>query len=258
MRMRVAVAIVSLLLVASAARAAADELAWSGPLMVAAVPAGDRLQLEDGREVRLAGIRVPVADEEAGTPDLARAAQQALAERVAGRRVRLGVAPPASDRYGRLVAQVERVEDGLWLQGVLLEQGLAQVQTRPGEALRAAAMLARERAARAARRGLWRDPAFAPRAADRLAGATGSFRIVRGEVVRVAPTERYLYLNFGSDWRRDFTVRLRRGELVDAFARSGIAVEQLAGRRLEVRGLVLEAGGPLIEVSHPEQIEVLP
>jgi hypothetical protein len=118
-------------------------------------------------------------------------------------------------------------------------------------------MLAHERAARTAGLGLWRLPEYAPRRADRLADAVGSFRIVRGEVVRVAPTERYVYLNFGSDWRSDFTVRLRRAELDERFARSDIAIERLAGRLVEVRGYVLEAGGPLIEVSHPEQIEVL-
>jgi micrococcal nuclease len=252
MVLRYVVAIIGLLVGASAA--AADELGWSAPLAVAAVPAGDRLQLEDGREVRLAGIRVPrEAREDAGS---ARRARDALAELAAGRDVRLGIGAAASDRYGRLVAQVERA-DGLWLQGALLERGLAQVQTRPGEARRAAEMLALERAARQARRGLWGDPAFAPRAADRLADAVGSFQIVRGEVVRVAPTEHYVYLNFGADWRQDFTVRIRRRELVEGFARSGLEIEQLAGRVVEVRGYVLDAGGPLIEVSHPEQLEVL-
>src|SRR5688500_8928994 len=177
MVLRYAVAIIGLLVGASAA--AADELGWSAPLAVAAVPAGDRLQVEDGREVRLAGIRVPQeVREDAG---IARRARDALAGLAAGREVRLGVGAAASDRYGRLVAQVERA-DGLWLQGVLLERGLAQVQTLPGEARRAAEMLALARAARQARRGLWRNPALAPRAADRLAEAVGSFQIVRGEV----------------------------------------------------------------------------
>ena len=237
--------------------AGSEEVDPGAPLAVAAVLAGDRLQLADGREVRLAGIRVAPADrQDPAVAGLARAAREALATRVEGRMVRLEVGAEALDRYGALAAQVER-DDRVWLQGVLLDEGLAQVQTRPGETARAAAMLARERAARAAGRGLWRLPEFAPRRADRLADAVGSFRIVRGEVVRVAPTERYVYLNFGTDWRSDFTVRLRRTELAESFARSAIAVERLAGRLVEVRGYVLEAGGPLIEVSHPEQIEVL-
>ena len=69
--------------------------------------------------------------------------------------------------------------------------------------------------------------------------------------------EPHVYLNFGADWRRDFTVRLRRAELDVGLARSGLAIERLTDHRLEIRGYVLEAGGPLIDVSHPEQIEVL-
>jgi micrococcal nuclease len=75
-------------------------------------------------------------------------------------------------------------------------------------------------------------------------------------VLRVAPTERYIYLNFGTDWRTDFTVRVRHAALAGALG--GIDLEGLAGRTVEVRGVVLEAGGPLIELSHPEQLQVLP
>lgn len=254
-RLRFVLLVLSLLVAGGPVRA--EAIGWSAPVAVATVLAGDRLQLEDGREVRLAGIRVAPADSrDADVAGLARLARETLAAQVEGRMVHLAGGDAAIDRYGAVAAQVER-GDGVWLQGVLLEEGLAQVQTRPGETLRAAEMLARERAARAAGRGLWRLPEFAPRRADRLADAVGSFRIVRGEVVRVAPTERYVYLNFGTDWRSDFTVRLRRAELDQRFARSDIAIERLAGRLVEVRGYVLEAGGPLIEVSHPEQIEVV-
>jgi micrococcal nuclease len=259
--MRLAAAMAALLL--SADRAAAGEPDGSAPLAVAQVLSGERLQLEDGRTVRLAGIRVPGAlnhkRESGDVPDLpgpAAEARAALLDLLAGQSVRLGLAP-TYDRYGELVAQVERA-DGLWLQGALLERGLAQVQTRPGEVARAALMLEREHAARAAGRGLWADPAFAPRSAERVADAVGTFQIVQGRVRRVAATDDFVYLNFGPDWRSDFTLRVRRAELEDGFARSGIDILALEGRRIEVRGFVLDAAGPLIELSHPEQIEVLP
>ena len=229
--------------------ALAEELDWSPPLEVARVLAAERLELVDGRSIRLAGIRVPAT--------VAGQAQALLAELVANRALRLGTSPAPFDRYGDLVAQVERA-DGLWLQGALLERGLAQVRTRPDEVARAAAMLGLEQAARAAGRGLWRQPGLAARPADQLADAIGSFQIVQGRVLRVAPTEDYVYLNFGQDWRSDFTLRLRRAELDASFARSPVDVLALAGRRVEVRGFVLNAGGPLIELSHPEQIQVLP
>jgi endonuclease YncB( thermonuclease family) len=242
--------LVALALLAAPPAALADELDWSPPLRAARVLAAERLELVDGRSIRLAGIRVPGA--------VAGQVQALLAELVADRALRLGTSPAPLDRYGDLVAQVEGT-DGLWLQGALLERGLAQVRTRPDEVARAAPMLRLEQAARAAGRGLWREPVLRPRAAEQLADAIGSFQIVQGRVLRVAPTDHYVYLNFGQDWRSDFTLRrLRRAELDASFARFPVDVLALAGHRVEVRGFVLDAGGPLIELSHPEQIQVLP
>jgi endonuclease YncB( thermonuclease family) len=238
------------LLVAGIETGAAEQV-LEGPVAVVEVLAGDQLRLVDERVVRLAGIRVPGGD----VPVLSRRAQAELKSLSSGWRVRLAPAEASYDRYGRLVAHLER-EDGLWLQGALLERGLAQVQTRPGEAARAERMLAIERAARAARRGIWADPAFAARAAD-AALDPGRFRIVHGRVLRVEPTERFVYLNFGAEWWRDFTVRIAK-PVARQLAAAGLEAASLAGRRIEVRGLVVEAGGPLIELSHLEQMQLLP
>jgi endonuclease YncB( thermonuclease family) len=227
-----------------------------GPLPVAEVIAGDLARLADGRIVRLAGIRVPAADSgDRAAEQFAELARAELSALLDGQAVTLALADAPYDRYGRLVAHIERA-DGVWLQGALLERGLAQVQTRPGETARADQMLAIEQAARAARRGLWAEPAWRAQDATALAASAGRFRIVRGRVLRVAPTERYVYLNFGGDWRADFTVRAERADLAGPLA--GLDVAGLAGRVIEVRGVVLEAGGPLIELSHPEQIQILP
>ena len=237
-----------------AAEESADGLVWSEPVPVAEAIAGAELELDDGRRVRLAGLRVPSAPA-AGTAvvDDARAL---LGDLIQGAAVRLGTTAAPYDRYGRLVAQVERA-DGLWLQGALLERGLAQAWPRPGEAARAKEMLAIERTARAARRGLWAKARFAPRPAERLDHAVGSFQIVQGRVREVSPSGAFVYLNFGRDWWSDFTLRVAR-ELEEAFARSDRALPSLAGRRVEARGFVVQAGGPLIELSHPEQIQLLP
>jgi micrococcal nuclease len=235
--------------------ASAEPPSIDAPMAVAEVLAGDLLRLADGRAVRLAGIRVP-ADGDGDSTGWAERARAELSRLLDGQEVRLAPTEAAHDRYGRLVGQIER-RDGLWVQGALLEAGLAQVQTRPGEAARAEAMLEIERGARAARRGLWAEPGFAAREASAAPARTGRFGIVQGQVVRVAPTERFVYLNFGADWRSDFTVRIAK-ELARRLASSGLDVDGLGGRRVEIRGLVLEAGGPLIELSHPEQMQVLP
>jgi hypothetical protein len=65
-----------------------------------------------------------------------------------------------------------------------------------------------------------------------------------------------LYLNFAEDWRRDFTVSVERKH-VRAFTEAGIDLKGLAGKRVRARGWLAWWNGPMIEATHPEQIEVL-
>ena len=62
------------------------------------------------------------------------------------------------------------------------------------------------------------------------------------------------YLNFGPDWKRDFTAVIRP-EALRVFTMEGIDPAAYEGRRIRVRGWVESWNGPMIEVTHPEQIE---
>src|SRR5258708_37110704 len=65
-----------------------------------------------------------------------------------------------------------------------------------------------------------------------------------------------VYVNFGQRWSEQFTVTiLKRNERI--FAGAGLTPKALAGRSIEVRGWVEERGGAALEVSRPEQIEIL-
>ena len=66
-----------------------------------------------------------------------------------------------------------------------------------------------------------------------------------------------LYLNFAPDWRSDFTISIARRDAA-AFARAGLDPNALSGKRLRVRGWLAWRNGPMIEATHPEQIELLP
>jgi len=223
---------------------------------VASVVDGDTLTLDDGRTVRLAGIEAakppPGREEERRWP-LAEGATQALAELALGRGVELRSA--VTDRYGRVLALVLR-DDGTWLQDALLKRGFARVHTRPDARERAAEMLAAEAEARAAQRGIWRTRVYAVRPADpaELRRDRDSFQIVEGRVQHAARVRDQIYLNYGEDWRTDVTVRVGR-DAARAFARALIDPLSFAGCVLRVRGWITERNGPMIEATHPEQIE---
>ncbi len=229
-------------------------------LRAAAVVDGDTLELEDGRRLRLGGIEAakPPPNAQPGTHwPLAEAATAALAELALGR----DLSPRGearTDRHGRLVAHLQR-DDGLWLQGALLARGLARVHTQVDGRALASEMLAVEDGARAAGLGIWRTHAYGVRPAgdpDAVARDRDSFQILEGRVVRVTKAGSEAYLDFGEDWRTDVTVHIGRAAL-RAFTQAGIDPLSYEGRRVRVRGWVGLRSGPMIEATHPEQIERL-
>lgn len=218
-----------------------------GSAAVAGVRDGRTLSLADGRELRLAAIEVT---------DASRAALEAL---VGGAKLRLARLGPDRDRYGRIVAFAFAGDVQHSVQQALLEQGQARVAARVGDKACAAALLAAEGQARAARRGLWADPNFAPLAAENLVGLEGErghFALVEGKVLSVRASGGTIYLNFGRRWARDFSVIiLRRNER--SFAAAGLEPKRLEGRRVRVRGWIEQRRGPLIAADAPEQIELI-
>ena len=196
---------------------------------------------------------------------LADEARAALIEIALERRVTLSYGGRRTDRYGRALAHlhVEAGQTGdrqtsnrLWLQGALLRRGLARVYSFRDNRALIAEMLALESEARAAGRGIWDHPFYTVRAAEPPRLAIDRFTLVEGLVVAVAIVRKRAYLNFGADWKSDFTVSIApRDRLL--FEREGIDLEALEGRVLRVRGWVESWNGPMIKVTHPEQIEVL-
>lgn len=239
----------------------ADGAAADG-LRVTTVLDGDTLELEDGRRVRLAGIEAAKPPRNADPADgrvwpLAEAATAALADLALGRRVVLH-GPAPVDRHGRLLAHLVR-EDGLWLQSALLVRGLARVHTRPDARAYAAELLAGEEAARNAGRGLWRSRVYAVRNAadaDELSRDRDSYQLVEGVVLAVSKSGGETWLDFGTDWRSDVTVHIGRAAMREV-TRAGIDPLSYEGRRVRVRGWITLRNGPMIEISHPEQIERL-
>jgi hypothetical protein len=143
-----------------------------------------------------------------------------------------------------------------WLQGALLSRGLARVKTLPGNTGWLKEMLELERSARAAGRGLWSDERYRLRSPDELQDVADRFQIVEGIVVDVAIVGGRGYLNFGPDYRTDFTVTFD-ATVRRLFEQSGVDPLAVKGRRIRVRGWLELFNGPMIELTHPEQIEVL-
>ena len=251
--------LVCLVAVAAVVADAAAGLVDGGEALVVEVVDGDTVVLDSGDELRLVGIQAPKLP--LGRPDftpwpLAAEAKAALEALVLERRVTLAYGGRRVDRYSRLLAHLTR-DDGVWIQGELLRRGFARVYSFRDNRARVAEMLALEREARAAARGIWAHPYYAVRSGDKARNVPlDSFELVEGRVLAAAVVKGRTYLNFGDNWRTDFTASVAPRDR-RLFEREGHDLMALEGRSVRVRGWVRLRNGPMIELTHPEQIEVL-
>jgi endonuclease YncB( thermonuclease family) len=244
-----------LLLIAAAAGpagAAPCSFEPQGEGRVAAVIDARSFRLQDGREVRLAGIET-VATEKTKANRTA-----ALAAIIAGRDVTLSGEDDTPDRYGRQPAFVFLERSETSVQGLLLAQGEALVSASVADKDCALSLTAAEAAARRAKLGIWADPSAIKNAespGDILAGI-GRFTVVEGRVLSVRQAGATTYLNFGRNWTRDFAVTISR-RMIPAFEAAGMVLKSLENRRIRVRGWVEARGGPRIEALRVGQIELV-
>jgi micrococcal nuclease len=239
-------------------KAAAD---WSAPDPVQPATAldGDTLKLATGTEVRLIGIEAPkpnLAPGDAAMASLAAAAATSLGA-LAKNGVRLRYDVLRQDRYGRHLAQVF-TPDGTWLQAAQIAAGLARVHGDGGNRLGLNELIVGEDEARKAERGVWLHRTFAVRRADEpgLKRLAGSFQIVAGRVVAAAIVGNTGYVNFGADRRSDFTLVIRKPVLA-MLDPAVVDLSRLAGRSIRCRGWIDIHDGPSMDLTCPEQIEVL-
>lgn len=219
--------------------------------------------LDDGREVRLIGALAPKADAiampDAWPPE--REALRALETLVSGRAVTLRYEGRKRDRYGRELAQlyVAGVSGPEWVQRRLIADGHARAYALPGNSGCLRALLGAEEEPRTAQRGLWSRTTYRVREAsevDALLRLAGRFVLVSGRVSQVARTQRTTYINFGSDWRRDFTASIA-SSLVDRSPDGATRLSALAGKEIRVRGWIERRNGPMIVLGSFDEIETL-
>lgn len=218
---------------------------------VAEVIDGDTFRLESGEPVRLLGVDTP----EKGEPlfDEAKAFARAA---LSGHPVRLLLCGQQErDRYGRLLAFVEagNLDPGLELLG----QGLARTLFIPPCGMeRAPSYRAAERRAFREGLGIWalQRPRTVPH--TEAYRYVGSLMTVTGRVLHVHNGPKAVHLNFGEDYRTDFTAVIFRKNLTRLLEEGLAPIASYAGRRVAVTGVVrsYKGQGPEIIVEAADQL----
>lgn len=225
-------------------------LTLQGEGRVTAILDGRTFRLDDGREVRLAGIELP--------SEIAISGRDVLASLIVEREVMLHGADDRPDRYGRQSAFVFLKETATSIQTELLARGDAVMSASATDKACSRRLLAAESEARIARRGIWAGSAAlknAERPDDILTGV-GRFAVVEGTVSSARLAGATFYVNFGRRWTQDFAVTISR-RMIASVEAAGIDLKSLKDKKIRVRGWIERRGGPRIEVSYPGQIELI-
>jgi len=216
---------------------------------VAEIMDANTFVLRDGRQVKLAAVLSPRAHEPLGDQ-----ARRHTAGTVAQKTVSLAFDDRTTDRHGALIAHV--FVDGVWLQQSLVAAGLARVRSHHDIAACAPPLLADEADARAAKRGLWQEPGYRVRNPGELDAEIGTFQIIEGRVVSVTTSRDRTFVNFGADYRTDFTVTISARDR-KRLAKDGIDPATWVQKQVRVRGWLSRLNGPEVELTHAAQIQII-
>ncbi len=211
--------------------------------------------LTDGRATHLEGIRLPGGAAERAPQAFADQALGALTALAQAGPLKLTAVPPKEDRYDRVRGQLFNPK--VWVQSELLARGLARVMIAPDRTECAAELFAVEAKARGAHAGIWSNAAYAVRSPEGLRNDVGTFQIVQGKVLNASLKNGRAYINFGTDWKSDFTVTVEPEDMKN-FRATGVDPRDYVGQTIRVRGLVQWLNGPEIEVANPQSVEVVP
>ena len=161
------------------------------------------------------------------------------------------------NRMQHQMGHLQRSLDGAWIQGTLVSLGLARVRTSVSNPEMAAQLYILEIDARAKGIGLWALADYEVLNDSKIIEThLNRFQVVEGVVKEIASHQNRIFLNFGADWKTDFTLVVEPDDRRN-FTKAGIDPLSWKGYRLRARGWLGFYNGPNMEITHPQRVEIL-
>ena len=212
------------------------------------------IKLEDGKVFSLINMRIPLLYDDR--------ALEHLRQNYIGKKVGVyqrdypGVG--IQDTRGNLTGHIV-TDENVWMQADLVLHGLAWPEGTAKNRDLVQKLYQFEAQARSNKSGFWASPSFAMKNARQLDDQMGTFQVVEDVIKNVSGKGQTYYINFGDNPAKDFTVTMAN-EVAFYFRKpNGLPQDprNWDGQRVRVRGWVKPGSGPLMEMTHPEQLEFL-
>ncbi|MBN2483387.1 MAG: thermonuclease family protein [Candidatus Omnitrophica bacterium] len=220
---------------------------------------GDTVMLENRHLLRYIGIDTPetrVRQDGRWIEQPALYGQEAKSfnrDLVEGKYVRVEFDLESQDKYGRLLGYV--FVDDMFVNEKLLREGYAVLYTYPPNVKYVDRLVSAQREARQTNRGFW--GAYEIIAAQDASKWFGHIRTVRGRVQNIFQSGKAVFLNFGDNWRDDFTVVIFNNAFEYFYKQNIHPVTYYKGKTVEVTGRIREYNGPEIIVNSPQEIIII-
>lgn len=244
---------------------ASCNLTQGGSDKIVEVVDGDTVILSSGKQVRMVGTQAPkLALSRKNFIDwpLADIAKTELENIALSQQVRLQYGGLKMDRHRRILAHlfIKNADgDDIWLQEYMLQQGLARTYSFKDNRSCITELLDAETSARLTNKNIWAHDYYDIVSATdlkTLAQKHGTYQLIEGKLLKFDYKYGQLYFNFGQNYRTDFTINVAKRHRM-AFAQSNLDFKDMIGKTIRVRGWLEQRGGPMIEATHPEQLEFL-
>jgi micrococcal nuclease len=220
---------------------------------------GDTIILSTGEHLRYIGIDTPETRVKKGNKfvydpqPFSREATQFNKKLVEGKIVKIEFDLVRKDRYGRLLGYC--FIGGTFVNKKLIEEGYAVLYTYPPNLKYVDSLAESQKYARKNDKGIW--GVYQTINHKQAHKFINQIRTIKGKVLNTYKSDKCTYLNFGSNYKTDFTVVIFNNSL-DYFHKKGInPVDFYPGKLVEVSGKIREYNGPEIIINSPEEIRVI-
>ena len=217
------------------------------------------IRLIDGRIIQLVNLEIPdLTPYESGK--LSVGAFSLLKQTLSRKYVKIYQSKsPGQTRMNNLGhhrAHLKVKNSDIWVQGMLLEKGLARILPSNINTELAIELKQAEEIARKENLGLWESDEFQLQSPESVISAINAQAIVEGKVRSHSMNNNQIYLHFGLDRRSDFTIGISP-QVRRILNQQGIDPLKLAHKTIRVRGFVEEYQGPYIQLAHPAWIDLI-
>ena len=220
---------------------------------------GDTIRLVNGELLRYVGLDTPeVRIKEAGSfvynpQPFSLEAKEYNRKLVEGKHLRIEFDIEKRDKYGRLLGYC--FADDVFINAELLKHGYATLYTFPPNLKYVEMFVDLQKKARKEKRGLWGS--YDTISSDEAHKYINQVRSVRGRILGTYQSAKCVFLNFGQDYKTDFTVVIFNNSL-STFREKGINPAVFYhGKTIEVTGRIKSYNGPEIIVNSPYEIELI-